>query len=252
MKTNEQKGSDREMLFDMGDGFWRFRHEDIRHRVGIYDLIDFDPKEENIINEKRHYEYTGKRIYILHPQDENIMVQLKQIRSLEKFRIMGGAISYFIEKGTIGGWIESEKNLIGMGWICEEGAVFDNGVIKDSAMIGCRMNNINEVFKTTHPKTLVYGNTIVKDSVVIEGYSDIYGDCQISGEAHIDTALVYGNCDIYGHSYVGERSIIRDNAIVCSGAYITNGVVVEGNEYIDYLYDMDKSIFEDAQKDDHI
>jgi carbonic anhydrase/acetyltransferase-like protein (isoleucine patch superfamily) len=251
MKTNEQKGSDREIMFDMGDGFWRFGHEDIRHRT-IYERIDFDPKEKNIINEKRHYEYTGKQICLPHPKDENIMVNLKQIRSVEKFRIMGGAVNYLIEKGTIGGWIESEKNLIGMGWICEDGAVFDDAVVKNSAMIGCRMNNINEVFKTTHPKTLVYGNTIVKDSGFIEGYSDIYGDCQISGEAHIYTALVYGNCNICGDSYVGERSIIRDNAIVCSGAYIVNGVVVEGNEHIDYLYDMDKSIFEDAQKDDHI
>lgn len=84
-----------------------------------------------------------------------------------------------INKGDLGGWVQSEENLSqeGNAWVSENAVVYHGAKVKDNAH--------------------VYGNAIVHESATIEECALIYGNANIHNVSPIgDEAEVCGNADV--------------------------------------------------------
>lgn len=128
-------------------------------------------------------------------------VTLHRIRALTPF----GAVT----PGTIGGWIESEKNLShsGNAWVYGDAQV--------------------------HGNAEVYGNTWV------------YGYAQVHGKAKVfDDADVYDNAEVYGIARVYGNAQVYGNAdIVNSTHYFVVGPIGSRNGFTTFFRTKDKKIF---------
>lgn len=108
------------------------------------------------------------------------------------FRIKALKDFSYIKKGTLGGYIASEKNLSqeGNAWVedraivCGKAVVGGNAVVSDSAVIG--------------------GNAVISD------YGKIYG-----------SAVVYGNAKVACCAMVNRKATVKGNSVITDNAYIT-------------------------------
>ena len=110
-------------------------------------------------------------------------VELHRIKALESF---GN-----IEKGDLGGWIESEKNLsqYGNAWVYEKATVDDNATVGGYAKVG--------------------------GDAKVGGYAWVCGDATVRGNATVgDNAIVYGNAVVSGNAKVGGKARVGGDATV--------------------------------------
>lgn len=138
-----------------------------------------------------------------------------------------------VKKGSIGGWIESEKNLSDVGdcWIYDDACVYGNGEVSMNAWIAdnarvfgnatvsensCVYNNA-AIYGSAgiYGRSLVHDNAEIYDFAVIDGNSEISGSAKIFGNAFID-----GSVYIYGNANVHEFAKICTDAIICGDADI--------------------------------
>lgn len=140
-----------------------------------------------------------------------------------------------ILKGTLGGWVESEKNLSQEGtcWINDEAMVFNNAKIIDSAIMS--------------------DFSVAKDNAVVAGYSNMTGNSIICnsarigakmiccGEAHdnsiiCDNAIVLGRVEgfakVCNNAIIDRNSIIKDNACVGTSIQIKGSSIVGKNSLL--------------------
>lgn len=105
-----------------------------------------------------------------------------------------------IECGTLGGYIESEKNLSqsGNAWVYGNAMVFGNAK--------------------------VYGNAMVYDDAMVCGNAKIYDDADVYGNAMVyDGARVHGNAWVYGNAKVyGNARVCGDDKVTSIVGNITN------------------------------
>lgn len=119
-----------------------------------------------------------------------------------------------INKGTLGGWLESEENLSheGFAWVADEACVYGKAKVTEGALV--------------------------------------YGEAQIFDEASIEnSARVFGRAKICGGTIVTCRAAIWDNADISCG-YITDDARIYGNASLvgndGITIDGKAEIFEDA------
>ena len=164
-------------------------------------------------------------------------VELHRIKALESFGC--------VEKGELGGWIESEKNLSRRGdaWVFENAKVFGDATVCGYAKV-CRN-------ATVSGKAKVSGKAIVCDNATVEGYATVGGNAFISGKATVrgkaivcdnatvegyakvsNNAAVYGNAWVEGHATVGDNAKVYENAMVCGKARVGGDGKVSGNAWI--------------------
>jgi hypothetical protein len=99
--------------------------------------------------------------------------------------------------GTLGGFIESEKNL------SQEGS--------------CR----------------VYGNALVWDNARVVGDAQVSGAARVFGDAKVSgDAWVYGNAKVYGAARVFGDALVWDNARVSGNALVYGDAQVFGNAWV--------------------
>lgn len=126
--------------------------------------------------------------------DESIIIDGRKL-----FRIEAIKDFYYIKKGSVGGFIESEKNLSQAGscWVFNDAMVYDNARIYDDARI---YNNAE-----------VYENAEVFGSVEVSGHARVYGN-----------AKVFCNAEVYGEAEVFGNAIIHGNARIIGDAKVAN------------------------------
>ena len=168
---------------------------------------------------------------------------LYRIRALKNFNN--------VEKGTIGGFVESEDNLSQEGdcWVYDNAKVYGNAKVSNDARVedeSCVFGNAG-VFGDAVISNMakVYENAKVYKSAWIQDASKVHGDAEISGRV-----TVREDSDIFGHACITGDSLIYDSlvygnatvkgdSIISSGAKILGYTVIEGkttirmNGYID-------------------
>ena len=122
-------------------------------------------------------------------------VELHRIKALESFGR--------VEKGELGGWIESEKNLSqdGDAW------VFDNATVRGNAKV--RGNATVDGNAAVGGNAIVSDNAIVSGNATISGYATINGNATINGDATIsgkEDFIVFKNWWSSGRYFTWTRS----------------------------------------------
>ncbi len=104
-----------------------------------------------------------------------------------------------IPEGTLGGWIESEKNLKGYSWVDGNAEVFGKAQVINSFIFG---------------DSIVRDNTVVKESTVWE-------KALIEGDAEVEGSLVCGLVRIGGSSVL-EKSVFADYGFCIGNSHLNN------------------------------
>ena len=142
---------------------------------------------------------------------------------IELYRIIAIRSFKGVSAGSIGGWIESEKNLsqtgdawvFGNAWVSGDAQVSGNALVSGNAR--------------------VYGNAWVFGNAQVYGNALVYGDAQVSGNALVSgNAQVYGNAQVFGNARVSGNARVYGNAPVYGDAWVSGNARVYGNLAIDY------------------
>ena len=114
-------------------------------------------------------------------------VELHRIKALKSFRS--------IEKGDLGGWIESEKNLSQYG----DAWVGGNAMVSEDAWVG--------------GNAMVRGNAKVSEDAWVDGNAMVSEDAWVGGNAMVsDDAWVGGNSNVYGYATIIGNATVSGNA----------------------------------------
>ena len=106
-----------------------------------------------------------------------------------------------VEKGNIGGYIQSEKNLSQEDdcWIFDNAKVFGDAEVYGNA----------KVFGNSE----VYENAKVYSKAIVYGDAKVFGNAEVFGNARLyDNAIVYEDVKIYGNAEVYGDAILSENA----------------------------------------
>lgn len=126
-----------------------------------------------------------------------------------------------VKKGSIGGFIENEKNLSQEGncWVYLDAKVFGNAKVSGNAVI--------DGFAQVCDNAMVYGNAQVNRYSKIKNNARVYGNARIWGNSIVkDNAQVYANSLLLENAQVCDNAnlsgtcLVRENAIVCGDADI--------------------------------
>ena len=100
-----------------------------------------------------------------------------------------------IKAGTLGGYIEKEKNLDDNAWVSGNACVYNNA--------------------------RVYGDARVSGKAWVYGNAQVSGDAQVYGKAWVsDNAQVYGNAQVSGDACVsGDKITNKDDICYVSNRY---------------------------------
>ncbi|WAW09982.1 polymer-forming cytoskeletal protein [Oxalobacter vibrioformis] len=108
------------------------------------------------------------------------------------------AIGLLVSPGTLGGYIESEKNLSvsGNAWVSGNAEVYGNARVYGNAEVSGNAR--------------VYGNAEVSGNARVYGNAEVSGDAWVYGNAWVSgDARVYGNAWVSGDARVSKRTDIQ-------------------------------------------
>jgi len=147
--------------------------------------------------------------------------ETKTVFGITLHRIRAKAAIGNIAAGTLGGWIESEKNL----------AISGNAWVSDNAQVSGKAR----VFGNAQ----VYGNARVFENAQVSGNAWIYGNALVSGTAHVSgnaqvysNAQVSGNANVYCDALVSGNALVYGNALVSGNAWVSGNAQVSGDAWI--------------------
>lgn len=170
-----------------------------------------DRKYEMLMDDWKNID--GRRVY--------------RIQALKDVNIEKGIIA-----GTLGGYIESEKNLSQKGdcWIGGDASVISDALVEGSAYV--------------RENALVADSAVVKGQAKVEGFAMVFNKAQVDENAVVggkaiiaDTACVKGNTVVDGYAVVMGKaevignSVIKDKAVVKDRGFV-NGAVIEDDAVV--------------------
>ena len=143
---------------------------------------------------RRFFEYTGEKLE-------------HKGRTLRRIRALTDMFSN-VEKGDLGGWIESEANLIS-GWVADNAKVYDNAevffhsIVADNAEV---YGNATLHGSGVGDDAEVFGNASLAFGAVVAGTSKVFG------YARAGTGIQLMNCTLEGiiHGY-GDEPVLIEN-----------------------------------------
>jgi NDP-sugar pyrophosphorylase family protein len=112
-----------------------------------------------------------------------------------------------VKKGDLGGWVESERNLLHEGdcWIFDDAKVFESAEVALNAQV--------------HNNACIYGKAVIAGGYIYDNV-EIYDCAKIGGI--LDYVLISGNAKIHDNARIFHRAEVRDNAEVYENAIIKN------------------------------
>ena len=138
-------------------------------------------------------------------------VELHRIKALKSF---GN-----INKGELGGWIESEKNLSqdGDAWVYDNAMVYGYARVDGHAMV--------------YGYATVDGYATVGDYAMVGGHATVGENARVDGHAIVGGhATVYGNVTVSDYAMVGGHATIGGEATIYWNATISGDTKVGGEE----------------------
>lgn len=129
-----------------------------------------------------------------------------------------------VKAGDLGGYVESDKNLVkdlkvSSAWIYDDAKVYGSAKVEEDA----RVSGKAQVFGKAklNGKARIYGNAQIYGHAVISDDAQVYGD-----------ARVYDDAQIFNHARVSCYAEVCENAQVCEGAYVYGNARISNNSLI--------------------
>jgi len=142
-------------------------------------------KTKNRKGVRMKYKLTNNKI-------ENYGITLYQIEIVETFN--------GLEKGTKGGYIQSEKNLSQSG----NARVYGDARVSGYARVSGNARVYGDARVSGYAQ--VYGNAQVYGDAWVSGDAQVYGNARVYGDARVSGyAQVYGNAQVYGYAQVLQQ-----------------------------------------------
>ena len=128
-----------------------------------------------------------------------------------------------VEKGDLGGYVESESNLSHAGncWIYDNAKCYGYSELCDNS----------KLFDNSE----LYDNACMYDNSSADRTSKIYGGASIEDNAIISNSHIYGKSIICDDARICTFSMVSDNARVCGSSIICDNSEIYGNAEIDGL-----------------
>lgn len=154
---------------------------------------------------------------------------LHQIRSLITFT--NGPAT--IEKGELGGWVESIDNLAQTGncWISENACVYDSAYVYGDAII---YGNVH-IFDCArvYGNAMIYGNAKVYDTATVHDHAHVHDNVNIYGNANVRRhATLHHNAHVYDNAKISGYSKISHNAKIYEYATVNGQSTIQGNSQV--------------------
>ncbi|MGY1896154.1 hypothetical protein [Nocardia gipuzkoensis] len=128
-------------------------------------------------------------------------------------------VSYYVNKGDIGGWIEKPENLSGRGWVFGDACVLDDALVTDDATVSGEAQILN--------------SARIKDRASVQNRATVYHNVEISGRARVaNDASLYENARVSGYAAVLGQTHIYGDAVITENARVTGNAEVDRNAYI--------------------
>ncbi|OQC50200.1 MAG: hypothetical protein BWX57_00354 [Tenericutes bacterium ADurb.Bin024] len=197
-----------------------------------------EAKEEVPVEEQQKETQLEKKYEITTEAFTNISgVTVYRIKSLKNFA--------GIQKGELGGYIESEDNLSHSGncWVKDNAMVYSGGRVEQNALVSGISEVYNNALVTGQAK--VDGNCYIYDNVkvgtdstkdcTITGGVNVYGGSEVKSGLLTGSALVYNNSIIYDKAQIKDYAIVSNSkvggeTIIYHNAKVTD---VDANGFID-------------------
>lgn len=147
-----------------------------------------------------------------------------------------------VQKGDVGGFVESEKNLSQDGncWLYGNSRAYENALVYGDASLweNAEVSGNARVMDEAE----VSGNVKVTDEAIIEGDSECKGNCVIYGNAWVsNSSYLNGNVKVYDDAQVCNATLL-DNVKAYGDARIGGFNTLKGNEEAGYGYVSDNNI----------
>ena len=132
-----------------------------------------------------------------------------------------------VKKGTVGGLIEKEENLIQEGtcWVYGNAQVYGDAQVYGNALVSGDAQVFGNALVSGN--ALVYGDALVSGNAQVSGDAQVYGDAQVSGDARVSgTARVYGDAQVSGDTWTTSPLYIqgsKHSLTNCKNGHITIG-----------------------------
>ena len=138
--------------------------------------------------------------------------RLYRIKALKNFRTAsetGTLDGLSISKNSLGGYIESEKNLShkGKAWVGSNGKVYQDAVVSDNAYV-----DYAEIFG----RAKIYGEAYVNGSHYDTNSVHIFANADICDAMVTGNSYIYGNAKLSGFLWVLDSQIFDDAYIYCN------------------------------------
>lgn len=116
--------------------------------------------------------------------------------TLHRIRATKNLPERHIHKGTLGGWVESVKNVGASGWIADDAKAFGDARVRDS---------------------LLYGTAVLCDGAVLTETSTAGDECRIDGGSVIRQSKIFQD------AHITDATVIRST--ITLGTRITDGII---------------------------
>ena len=163
-------------------------------------------------------------------------ITVYRIKALKSFVISG----VMVKTNTLGGYIQSEKNLShdGMCWVESESIVVGNATVKENAFIrkGSFILDYATICGNSFiSNSLVSGSSKIRNFAIVKD-SEVFGSSKIYGFANVTHSKVGSNATITNfsevqNSEIHDSAVIRDNANILK-SQVYNNAIIEGDANI--------------------
>lgn len=144
-----------------------------------------------------------------------------------------------VHRGDLGGFIESEENLVhwGKSWIFDNAKVFGNAKVLGDAKVtddACVCGDA----EVSHEATVagnakVCGEAQVSDSAWIRDTAQVSGKAMVCGRARVfDNANISGNASICVYAFIGDNAVVTDDVWISDSVHVVGDAHVFGNALI--------------------
>lgn len=190
--------------------------------------------------ECRNYEFTGETMQY----GGHVLHRIRALRDIITDPTYGNP---WIKQGELGGWIESEKNLLqnSQAWVADNAKVYGNATVRGMARVQNSATVADSAFVGEHAyvsgsvriggKARIYGESMVSGNATVRGAATVCEDARISGNAYLDgKATAMGNCYIIGDAkildsaMVSGGALVEGNAVVCDTSLVSGRAMVRG------------------------
>ena len=182
--------------------------------------------------------------FIEHPSG----IKLYRIRALRNFRN--------VNKGDLGGYLETESNLAHQGdcWVAGQAQVFGNAQVSGNAQVfgNAQVSGKAQVFGDARVsgKAQVFGDACITENALVLGEACVMGNAYVTSNAKVygnarvyDNAKVFGNAKVYGNTDVYRHAQVYGYAQVSGYAEVSGNAQVLGDAWVSAYARVDGDAF---------